>query len=51
MTLNLVYERLKAQKKPDIILSLNMKKAYDRVYYKWLFKVLKRLEAGLNINK
>jgi hypothetical protein len=47
----MVYEKLKVQKKPGIILSLDIKKAYDRVHYEWLFKVLERLKARPIINK
>jgi hypothetical protein len=34
MILNLVYEKLKKSNSSGIILSLNMKKAYDRVHHK-----------------
>jgi hypothetical protein len=51
MALNLVYENLKINNKDGIILSLDMEKAYDRVYHKWLFKVLDKLEAGQTVTR
>jgi hypothetical protein len=51
MALNLVFEKIKKCNSAGIILSLDMKKAYDRVHHRWLFKVLDKLEAGLTITK
>lgn len=46
MTLNLAIKKLKVENSFNIILSLNIEKIYNRVYYKWLFKILNRLEIG-----
>ena len=49
ITLNLVFESLRAQNQPGTILSLDMEKAYDRVHHEWMFKTLERLGVGNNI--
>ena len=51
MALNLIFENLKENNMSGLVLSLDMEKAYDRVYHGWLFKVLDSLEAGPNITK